>query len=334
MSIGAPDPKSFQGMMDAFGMVSPIAAVEIVLPAFTFGPSCTQIARIIYMNQCNPGQIMMVGAYWLQLAEKYIKAGQGLDEEVGAMEADTWQGDDCDAFLDQSGKVTVQLFTIAAFALEVGLALFTIAALLAVMVTAYAALATALMAMALVYWPLQAFPLTAAAAVAVRTAAMTVAATGLGVLKALDAALLALGNGLAAFIGGGMTASWGLLASQGNVVNPLDMVGPTAFNMANGLAQLALRNAAAPSGGRHVAPGLNHLFVGGQGLYNAGLNANDIAQDGALDGKNDPRGTYGVDPGNLDFIPYVDTPEGSEEPAGTWEKPTWADDPAADWAGK
>lgn len=151
MSIGAPDPKSFQGMMDAFAMVSPAAAVEIVLPAFTFGPSCTQIARIIYMNQCNPGQIMTVGAYRLQLVEKYIKAGQGLDDEVPAMDSETWEGEDCDAFVDQSGKASMQLCTIAA--------------------------------------------------------------TGLC-------------NGLAAFIGCGMTGSWAVLATQGNVVNPFDMVGP------------------------------------------------------------------------------------------------------------
>jgi hypothetical protein len=333
MSIGAPDPKSFQGMMDAFAMVAPAAAVEIVLPAFTFGPSCTQIARIIYMNQCNPGQIMMVGAFWFQLAEKYITAGKDLEGEVAAMDAEAWEGDDCDAFVDQSGKVSMQLFTIASFAIQVGLGLFTIAALLAVMVTAYAALATCLMAMALVYWPLQAFPLTAAAAVAVRTAAMAIAATGLGILQTIDTALDALGNGLAAFIGGGMTASWAVLATQGNVVNPLDLVGPTAFSMANGFAQLGLRNALAPSGGKHVAGGLGHLFVGGQGAYNFGLNANDLAGNGDIDGKEDPRGTYGIDPGNLDFIPFVDTPEGQEEPTGTWEKPTWADDAAPNWSG-
>ncbi|WP_335992243.1 hypothetical protein [Glycomyces sp. MUSA5-2] len=333
MSIGAPEPSSFQGMMDAFAIAAPAAAVEIVLPAFTFGPSATQIARIIYMNQCNPGQIMMVGASWLQLAEKYIKAGDGLGDKVDAFDAEAWEGDDCSAFVDQSGKVRMQLFTIAAFAIEVGVGLFTIAALLAVMVTAYAALATVLMGMALVYWPLQAFPLTAPAAAAVRTAAMTIAATGLGILKTLDAGLEALGNGLAAFIGGGMTGSWAVLATQGNVVNPLDLVGPTAFNMANGFAQLALRNAAAPSGGRHVAGGLGHLFVGGQGAYNLGLNINDLAGNGDVDGKEDPRGTYGVDPGNLDFIPFVDTPEGESEPTGTWEKPTWADDPEPSWSG-
>ncbi|MEU6250115.1 hypothetical protein [Glycomyces sp. NPDC047010] len=321
MSIGAPDPKSFQGMMDTFAIVAPAAAVEIVLPAFTFGPSCTQIARIVYMNQCNPGQLMMVGAYWFQLAEKYITAGKGLDEEVSAMDAEAWEGDDCEAFREQSGKVGTQLFTIAAFAIEVGVGLFTIAALLAVMVTAYAALATCLMAMAVVYWPLQAVPFTAPAAAAVRTAAMSIAAMGLGVLQSLDNALKVTGNAIAAAIGGGMTVSWTVLASQGNVVNPLEMVGPTAFNMIQGLAQLGLRNAAAPSGGRHVAGGLGHLFVGGQGAYNLGLNANDIAGDGDVNGAEDPRSKYGLDPGNLDFIPAIDPPE-------------WADDDAPDWGGR
>lgn len=320
MSFGAPDPESFADVENAFAMVSPIAAVEIVLPAFTFGPSCTQIAHLIYMNQCNPGSLMKVGAYWLQLAEKYIQAGDQLDEEVSAMDAESWEGDDCDAFVEQSGKVKMQLFTIAAFAIQVGISLFTIAALLAVMVTAYAALATALMAMAVVYWPLQAFPPTAAAAQAIRTAAMTVAATGLTVLKALDTALEALGNGLAAFIGGGMTVSWGMLATQGNVVNPLDLVGPTAYNMAHGFAQLGLRNLMAPGGGKHVAPGLSHLFMGGQGVYNTGLNANDVAGDGEINGEEDPRSEYGVDPGNLDFIPAMDPPG-------------WAEDGSPDWGG-
>lgn len=318
MSIGAPEPESFQGMMDTFAVMAPAAAVEIVLPAFTFGPSCTQIARIIYMNQCNPGQIMMVGAYWFQLAEKYITAAQSLQDEIDAMDAESWDGDDCQAFIDQAGKVQTQLWTIATFAIEVGIGLFSIAALLAVMVTAYTALATILMAMALVYWPLQAFPLTAAAAQAVRAAAMTVAATGLTILKALDTALTVLGKGLAAGIGAGMGLSWTVLATQGNVVNPLDLVGPTAFNMAQGLAQLGLRNALAPSGGKHVAPGFAHLFMGGQGVYNTGLNVNDMAQDGNVDGKNDPRAETGLDPGNLDFIPTIEAPE-------------WADDDAPDW---
>jgi hypothetical protein len=318
MGLSAPEPESFQGMMDTFAVVAPAAAVEIVLPTFTFGPSCTQIARIIYMNQCNPGQIMMVGAYWFQLAEKYITAAQALQDEIDAMDAESWDGDDCQAFVNQAGKVQTQLWTIALFAIEVGIGLFTIAALLAVMVTAYAALATILMAMALVYWPLQAFPPTAAAAQSVRAAAMTVAATGLTILKALDTALTALGKGLAAAIGAGMGVSWTVLATQGNVVNPLDLVGPTAFNMAQGLAQLGLRNAMAPSSGRHVAGGLSHLFVGGQGAYNTGLNINDLAQDGSVDGKNDPRAETGLDPGNLDFIPTIPAPE-------------WADDDAADW---
>jgi hypothetical protein len=320
MSIGAPEPESFQGMMDTFAVMAPAAAVEIVLPAFTFGPSCTQIARIIYMNQCNPGQIMMVGAYWFQVAEKYITAAQALDDEVSSIDAESWEGEDCQAFVDEAGKVRAQLWTIALFAIEVGIGLFSIAALLAVMVTAYTALATILMAMAVAYWPLQAFPLTAPAAAAVRTAAMTVAATGLTVLKALDTALTALGRGLAAAIGAGMGVSWTALATQGNVVNPLDLVGPTAFNMAQGLAQLGARNLMAPSGGKHVAPGLSHLFMGGQGAYNTGLNTNDMAQDGAVDGANDPRAETGVDPGNLDFIPSIDAPE-------------WADDDAPDWGG-
>ena len=122
--------------------------------------------------------------------------------------------------------------------------------------------------------------------------------------------------GIMMLVGAGMGVSWIALATQGNVVNPLDLVGPTAFNMAQGLAQLGLRNALAPSGGRHVAPGLGHLFVGGQGAYNTGLNVNDLAQDGSVDGKNDPRGETGLDPGNLDFIPTIEAPE-------------WADDDAA-----
>jgi hypothetical protein len=117
---------------------------------------------------------------------------------VSAFDAEAWEGEDCDAFTDQAGRVSMQLYTIAASAIQVGIGLFTIAVFVAVMVTAYAVLATVLMGMALVYWPLQAFPLTAPAAAVVRTAAMTIAATGLTVLKSLDAALEALGNGLAA----------------------------------------------------------------------------------------------------------------------------------------
>ncbi|WP_205324752.1 hypothetical protein [Glycomyces sp. YM15] len=333
MSYTAPDPAQFAGMEQAYSYMAPLAAVQIVMPAFTFAGPTTQISRIIYMNQCNPGLIMQVGASWLQLAEKYLAASAKLKEKTGEITEQDWSGDDRTAFDDKADKMDAQLVIIAAFAMHVGISLFIIAAMLAVMVPLMLAVATSLMALSVFYLAVKFVPVIGlAVSENVRVIATTVGMSCLAVLETLDKAITAAAQTLAAFIGGNMTASWGALASKGNMINPLDTIGSTGFSLLQGLSQMALRNLMAP--GRtgtgtigKFSPKLDGMlakgnpaltnFTGGQGVYNIGNNINgDVNPEG--DAERWDRQT-GVDFGGLDFMP------------NTFEERAREDDTAPQW---
>lgn len=335
MSYTAPDPEQFAGMEQAYSYMAPLAAVQIVLPAFTFSGPVTQISRIIYMNQCNPGLIMQVGASWLQLAEKYLAASEKLKEKTGEVTEQDWSGEDRAAFDDKAGKMDAQLVVIAAFAMHVGISLFIIAAMLAVMVPLMLAVAASLMAMAVFYMAVKFVPVIGPiVSENVRVVATTVGMSCLGVLEALDKAITVAAQALAGFIGANMTASWAALASKGNVINPLDTIGSTGFSLLQGLSQMALRNLMAP--GRtgtgtvgKFSPKLDGMlarqnpamttFVGGQGVYNIGNNINgDVDADG--DAERWDRQT-GVDFGGLDFVPNTFEGQAREDDS----TPQWRD---------
>lgn len=312
----APDPADFTTAGQVFDYMAPTAAMEIVLPAFTFGLSCQQLSKLIYMDQCNPADIMAVGASWLQMAEKYLTAGHRLDDHVDGFAADAWEGDDRDKWQDHAEKVGVQLAAIGAFALEVGVTMMTIGAILAVLVTAYSLFATALFAMAVAYWAAMCVPVVGqGAAQAIRGAALSVGGVGYTIVKALDTAVTATAKVLAAFISGGMTGSWIVLAASDNVVNPLKVAGPALTQFVQGYIQYKARNYMAPGGGKHAKFGPANLFMGGQGVYNFGMNYSDNSNGdlGSL------RTKTGLDPGNLDVIGnFAKTPWTSDPDAPTW----------------
>lgn len=312
----APDPNSFTAAGQVFDYMAPTAAMEIVLPAFTFGFSSQQLSHLIYMNQCNPADIMAVGASWLQMAEKYLTAGNRLDDRVDGLEPDAWDGEDRNKWQDHAGKVSGQIVTIGAFALEVGIAMMTIGAILAVVVTAYSLFATALFAMAVAYWAAMCVPVVGqGAAQAIRGAAMSVGGVGYSIVKGLDTAVTVMAKQAAAFIGAGMTVSWAVLAANDNVVNPLKVAGPALTQFVQGYAQFLARNYMAPGGGKHAKFGPSNLFMGGQGVYNFGMNYSDNNQGAPSDWRN----KSGTDPGNLDVIPNFPRPSWMSDP----DAPTW-----------
>lgn len=342
MAYTAPDPKQFEGLEQASSYMAPLAAAQITLPAFLFSGPCTALSRLIYMNQCNPGQLMIVAATWLQVAEKYLAASDKLKEKTGAVDGDAWTGDDRDAFDGKADKVAVQLQVIGAFAMQVGISLFIMGTMLAIMVPLMLAVATSLMAFSVAYLTIRAIPNPISAIVAenLRLVVMSTAASSLAALTTLDNAIGVAAKTLGAFIGGNMTVSWAVMASQGNFVNPVNTLGSTGFSMLQGLSQLALRNLMAP--GRAGASG-THLdkiskplsetvskanpfmqgFVGVQGVYNIGNNA---AGDVNPDGPN-AMTDAGIDVMGLDFIPntFEDQARGSGDDA-----PTWSREPDAD----
>lgn len=333
MAYKAPDPEQFAEMEQAYSIMAPTAAMLITMPTFVFPGETTALSRIIFMNQCNPGSIMKAGAHWLVLAEKYLEAADKLKEKRDEFNDEDWEGDDRDAFDDKSEKVHSQLTIIAAFAMHVGITLFTIGTMLAVMVPLMLAVATSLQAFAVLYLINRAIPFPPAQVVAnnIMVAAQQVAGRSKDALTALDTAIEKVGHALAAFINGNMAYTWVALAAKGNVVNPGDTIGASMFSLMQGLAQMTLRNLMAP--GRAGNPGLldkispkanNWMagkegwfagFSGAQGAYNLGNSADGIANP---DKEDNAMAESGVDVMGLDFVPNN---HGFEDSAMESEKP-------------
>jgi hypothetical protein len=322
MSYSAPDPAQFDGMETAYSYMAPTAAGMIVMPAFTFGGPVAKIAKIVYMNQCNPGQIMQVGAHWLQLAEKYLESAELLKSEVDALTEEDWSGKDRDAFDKKADDVAAQLQTIGAFAMQLGISLMAIGAMLAVLVPMMMAISAALMAMAVTFLALRATPVGPFACPVMRVTVHAVASSILAVLETIDTGIGLAGRTLAGFIGANMTVSWGVLASKGLKVNPIDMVGPMAFNLIQGLTQRALRNAMGKLPGAGTA-----AFSAGQAAYGVG---NSIQGDVAPDAENKMT-EAGVDVGFLDFLPDEKMSESmgaghTDTDYSDWDPKTWDGD--------
>lgn len=318
MSYSAPDPAQFDGMEKAYSYLAPVAAGLIVLPAFTFGGPVTKIAKIIYMNQCNPGQIMQVGVHWLQLAQKNLDSADKLGAEVDAVSEEDWSGKDRDAFNKKADDVIAQLRTIGAFAMQLGISLMTIGTMLAILVPMMIAIATALMAVTVTFLAIRATPIGPFVCPEMRAGVIATATGILGAMEAIDDGIGLTGRTLAAFIGGNMAVSWGVLASKGLKVNPTDMVGPMAFNLIQGLTQRALRNAMGGLGSGTT------VFSAGQAVYGVG---NSIQGDVAPDAENKMTDA-GVDVGFLDFMPDEKMSESmnaghTDTDYSDWESKPW-----------
>lgn len=340
MAYTAPDPEQFKGMESAYSFMAPSAAILITMPSFVFPISGVPISRIIFMNQCNPGKIMRIGAEWLRLAEMYSEAGRLLKENIDSLDEDDWEADDRTAFNDKSEKVISQLNGIAGYAMVVGISLFSIASLLAVMVPFMLAVATFLQAAALVYMVFRPIPFLSEPF----RASVEGTAKGLhGALEALDKVLDGMGNSLAAVMGANTTISWVDMAVKGNIVNPATTLASTGFSLMQGLAQMGLRNLAAPGRGKDTFlgkhfPGVNdklmgsgafnagtQAFTGGQGAYNMGNNIQGEVDPDAPNAMKDA----GVDAGALDFVPNqlgdfdfegeARGAGGGDTPPGAWE---------------
>ncbi|GAB3649332.1 hypothetical protein [Glycomyces tarimensis] len=334
MGYNAPDPQQFAGMEQAYSIMAPSAAVLITMPAFVIGGPVTHISRIVFMNQCNPGKIMRIGAEWLQLTEKYLAAADQLEEEIGKIQEGEWEGKDRDAFNEKSQQVIEQLKTIGAYSLLVGIQLIAIASMLAVMVPFMLAVATMLQVCAVLILGCRAVPPPAGQVMemTLRANVTAIAMSNLAALKALDEAISVAAKALAAAMTAEMSVSWTVLAANGNVVNPVDTLGSTGFSMLQGLAQMTIRNLMAP--GRtgtgtlgKVSPKLDGAlakagpgmvgFAGGQGLYNIGNNSQAIADPDARNAMKEA----GIDVGNLDFVPNNHGFEDAARGAGTGDAP-------------
>ncbi|RRR98259.1 hypothetical protein [Glycomyces terrestris] len=340
MAYQAPDPEQFSGMEEAYGYMAPLSAVNITLPSFTFGGPCVKLSRIIYLNQCNPGEILKGAATWLVLAQKFDEAREAMQSRIDGLPAEVWRGEDRDAYDKRARQIVNQLENMHAFAMHLGISLFSIGLILAVMVPIMLAISTALMAMAVFVLAVQFVPISGQAlATAWRATAMSFATQALVVLKAMDSAAGAAGKALAAFIAANMTVSWANMAANGNIISPAATIGSTGFSLLQGLAQLAVVRIMAPGktpGKGGPLGGLTDAFakagpgllggVGAQGVYTIGNNA------AGEDAENKMKDA-GVDVGTYDFIPdsFEDQARAGDE-IGSWRPDGSKPEPEAEAA--
>ncbi|WP_112137029.1 hypothetical protein [Glycomyces dulcitolivorans] len=329
MAYQAPDPEQFAGASEAYGYMAPLAAVNITLPSFVFGGPCVQLSRIIYLNQCNPGDILTGAAQWLQMAQKFDEAREAFQARLDGLSPEAWVGEDRDAFDEKAQKIVNQLQAIHAFAMHLGISMFAIGLMLCVMIPIMLVMATVLMALAVTTLIVQQFvPAGPIMALSWRATAMTFGATSLAALKVMDEACGMAARVLAGFIGANMVLTWINMAANGNIISPASTIGSTGYSFLQGLAQLAVVKIMAPgktAGKGGPLGGANTILskagpvllggVGAQGIYNIG---NSAAGDDAPNKMKDA----GVDVGAYDFIP--DT-FGDQARAGD-EAPSWRPD--------
>jgi hypothetical protein len=311
MAYTAPDPEQFSGMEEAYSYLAPLAAVNITMPAYVFSGPCLMLSRIIYLNQCNPGEIMKGGATWLLIAQHFSEAKEALETKLGELSLEDWDGDDRKAFDEKAQKILGQLENIQAFAMHIGISLMLIATMLAVMVPIMLAFATVLMGLAIAYMIVKTIvPAGPIMAEAWRGYAMAISATALTTLKTMDKANGLVAQALAAFIGANMTISWVNMASLGNIINPASTIGSTAYSLLDGLANLAFVKLMAPGNGagKLAGTGVGNIIgkatgglagaAGAQGVYGIGNNAAGDAPNKMTDA--------GVNVGLYDFVPDSD----------------------------
>jgi len=289
-----------QSIFDAGEAMSPYyngviksCAVAIAPPAIVFGLAVQAMATSVYMNQCNPGDIMKAGGAWIMLAEKNMEACEALQQEVDAVNDENWCGEDANAFKTASNNVKLQLQELAVTAFLIGAQLIAFAVMLTVYWLFLTACTVVMDAFLVAYLAALAGVLTAPGAPAIMASAQTVATSLVATMKSIEAVLTSISTGCAALTGGLTAFTIGFQKVAGNPVNPVDIAGAGVANMLEGFVTYGLNAAMMTSGGRHasVIPGLHALQGGsaiaplykGDGEWGAGFDGGGPGL-GAVDG--------------------------------------------------
>ena len=80
MSTGQSIMEAGEAMAGEYNAVIKSCAIGIAMPAISFGLSTQALATVVYLNQCNPGDIMKGAGAWIALAEKNLEAVEALLE--------------------------------------------------------------------------------------------------------------------------------------------------------------------------------------------------------------------------------------------------------------
>ncbi|WP_026928513.1 PPE domain-containing protein [Glycomyces tenuis] len=272
-----------QSLMDAGDKMSPVysgviksCAVAIAPPAIVFGLSVQSIATSIYMNQCNPGDIMKAGGAWVALAEKNNEAAEALQAEIDTVDDGNWCGDDANAFKEAAGNIKSQLQELAVAAFLMGSQLIAFAVMLTVYWVFLTACTAVMVTFLTAYLAALSGVVSAPGAPAIRTSALAVATSLVASLKSFEAVLRSISTGCAALTGLITVVTFGFQKSQGNPVSPVDIAAAGLTNMLQGLAVYGLNALLMTPGGRHATtnPAI-HAVQGGSALAPVYQNEDD-----------------------------------------------------------
>lgn len=252
MSTGQSIMEAGEAMAGEYNAVIKSCAIGIAMPAISFGLSTQALATVVYLNQCNPGDIMKGAGAWIALAEKNLEAVEALQTEVDKVNDENWSGDDAEAFKAASGDVKAQLTQLAVNAYLVGAQLLAFA----VMLTVFWLFLTAATAIMVVYFGAYAAALagvvSSIGAPAIMASANVTAAALLATAKSFEATLISISTGCAAITGAMSIFTFAFQKAQGNPVSPLDIAGAGLTNMIEGLLVYGINVATMTAGGRHA----------------------------------------------------------------------------------
>jgi uncharacterized protein YukE len=241
-----------EAMAGEYNAVIKSCAIGIAMPAIAFGLSTQALATVVYLNQCNPGDIMKGAGAWIALAEKNLEAVEALQTEVDKVNDGNWSGEDAEAFKAASSDVKAQLTQLAVNAYLVGAQLLAFA----VMLTVFWLFLTAATAIMVVYFGAYAAALagvvSSIGAPAIMASANVTAAALLATAKSFEATLISIATGCAAITGAMSIFTFAFQKVKGNPVSPLDIAGSGLTNMVEGLLVYGLNAATMTSGGRHA----------------------------------------------------------------------------------
>jgi hypothetical protein len=267
MSTGQRIMDAGEAMAPYYSGVIKSCAVAIAPPAIVFGLSVQAMATSIYMNQCNPGDILKSGGAWVALAEKNLEAAEALQTEIDSVTDEHWRGDDAEAFKEAAGNIKAQLQELAIAAFLIGSQLVAFSVMLTVYWLFLAACTAVMDAFLTAYLAALAGVASAPGAPAIRTSALTVGTSLVASMKSLESVLVSISTGCAALTGLVTAVTFGFQKSQGNPVSPVDVAAAGLTNMLQGLAVYGVNALLMTPGGRHAAvdPAI-HALQGGSAV--------------------------------------------------------------------
>ncbi|GAA1660847.1 hypothetical protein GCM10009830_02420 [Glycomyces endophyticus] len=268
MSTGQHLYEAGEAMSPYYNGVIKSCAVAIAPPAIVFGLAVQAMATSVYLNQCNPGDVLKAAGAWVSLAEKNTEAADALQAEVDTVTDDNWSGDDADAFREAAGNVKAQLQQLAVTAFLIGAQLLAFSVMLTVYWLFLTACTVVMDAFLAAYLAALAGVLTAPGAPAIMASAQTVATSLVASMKSIESYLITVSTGCATLTGGLTAITFGFQKANGNPVDPLDVAGAGLANMLEGFLVYGVNVATMTPGGRHAnVANAMHVFQGVSAIF-------------------------------------------------------------------